>query len=359
MILKLLVFFFTFSLSQEVGDECTLYNGEIGFLECSLACYPISLLENIGNGLCDDGIDCCELNCPQFDCDGGDCIGTYYESDCELFEECSDGDMNNDNEVNVQDILLIVNCILENNCENCSDLNEDTITNVIDILLVIDLILNPEITVVDYDGNVYQTVWIGEQLWMAENLKVTHYNNGDAIQYVQSESSEPDVWENLSTGAFGYYNDDLSHQETYGNLYNWYAVDDDRGLCPDGWHVPTDDEWKELEMFLGMSQSEADDTGYRGTNEGSKLGGNAYLWNDGDLEYNDEFGTSGFNGLPSGCRYSSHGHYFNIGSLGYFWSSVEFNSDSARRRDLDFRYTSVYRSYFSKQIGFSVRCVRD
>ena len=109
MVLKLLVFFFTFSLSQEVGDECTLYNGEIGFLECNLACYPIALLENIGNGSCDDGIDCCELNCPEFDCDGGDCIGTYYESDCELFEQCSDGDINNDNEINVQDILLIVN----------------------------------------------------------------------------------------------------------------------------------------------------------------------------------------------------------------------------------------------------------
>ena len=98
--MKRLLIFIPFLLSQEVGDECILYNGEIGFLECNLVCYPISLLENIGNGSCDDGIDCCELNCPEFSCDGGDCIGTYYESYCELYEECSNGDMNNDNEWN-------------------------------------------------------------------------------------------------------------------------------------------------------------------------------------------------------------------------------------------------------------------
>ena len=244
---RLFLLLFTFSLSQEVGDECTFYNGEIGFLECNLACYPISLLENIGNGSCDDGIDCCELNCPEFDCDGGDCIGTYYESDCELFEECSDGDINNDNEINVQDILLIVNCILENNCENCSDLNEDTITNVIDILLVIDLILNPEVTVTDYDGNVYQTVQIGEQLWMAENLKVTHYNNGDPITHITNNGD----WGSFDEGQYGIYDNDPSNADTYGNLYNWAVVDDDRGVCSEGWHFPSDDEWTVLTDYLG------------------------------------------------------------------------------------------------------------
>ena len=357
-LLRILVFLLTFSLSQEVGDECTLYNGEIGFLECNLACYPIALLENIGDGTCDDGIDCCELNCPEFACDGGDCIGTYYESDCELFEECSDGDLNNDNEINIQDVLIIVNCILEYNCDECSDLNEDSTTNVIDILILVDIILNPEEPVTDYDGNVYQTVQIEDQFWMAENLKVTHYRNGDAIQYVQSESSEPDVWENLSTGAYGYYNDDLSHQETYGNLYNWYAVDDSRGVCPDGWHVPTDDEYKALEMYLGMSQSEADDTGWRGTNEGSKLAGNASLWNSGSLESNAEFGTSGFAGLPSGYRVFNNGYYYNIGYFGYFWSSSEYSSSHAWYRGLGYYSTSVYRYGGSRRYGFSVRCVR-
>jgi len=123
--------------------------------------------------------------------------------------------------------LLIVGCDNSTEAEGCSDVE-------------------------DIDGNCYQTVQIGEQVWMAENLKVTHYNDGSEIQYVQSESSEPDVWVNLSTGAYGYYNDDPSNLNTYGNLYNWYTVDDSRGLCMDGWHVPSDEEIMELEMFLGL-----------------------------------------------------------------------------------------------------------
>jgi len=210
---------------------------------------------------------------------------------------------------------------------------------------------------VDIDGNSYETIIIGEQEWMAENLKVTHYNNGDAIQYVHSESSEPDVWENLSTGAYGYYNDDLSHQETYGNLYNWYTVDDSRGVCPDGWHVPSDEEFKTLEMYLGMSQSEADSTGWRGTNEGSKLAGNASLWSNGSLESNAEFGTSGFNGVPSGYRYGNNG-YGNIGNNGYFLSSTESNSYTAWVRGLYYDNASVDRGNGHKLYGFSVRCVR-
>ena len=194
---------------------------------------------------------------------------------------------------------------------------------------------------------------------MAENLKTTHYQNGDAIQYVQSESSEPDVWENLSTGAYGYYNDDPSHLETYGNLYNWYTVDDDRGVCPEGWHVPSDDEWKELEMALNMSQSEADNTGYRGTNEGSKLAGNTELWNDGNLESNDEFGTSGFTALPYGYRDYYDGYYGNIGYYGYFWSSSEFSSTVAWYRLLGYNTTDVGRGGSYKLYGFSVRCVRN
>ena len=153
-----LLFIISIIYSQEIGDECILYNGEIGFLECNLNCYPIILLENIGNGSCDDGVDCCELNCPEFNCDGGDCIGTNYELNCELFIECNDGNINNDNEINIQDVLLILNCILNHDCDECSDLNEDGSTNIIDILLVINLILNPETTIFDYDENIYQTV---------------------------------------------------------------------------------------------------------------------------------------------------------------------------------------------------------
>ena len=213
-------------------------------------------------------------------------------------------------------------------------------------------------TVTDIDGNVYQTVQIGDQLWMAENLKVTHYNNGDEIQYVQSESSEPNVWANLSTGAYGYYNDDLSHQEIYGNLYNWYAVETGN-LAPEGWHVPTDDEIKQLEMYLGMSQEEADGTGHRGTNEGSKLAGMADLWNDGNLVNNPEFGTSGFNLLPGGYRISYGGYYDSMGLVGYFWSSTENSSNYAWNRVLYYYSSDIDRYDYDKKFGFSVRCVRD
>ncbi len=156
-----------------------------------------------------------------------------------------------------------------------------TLTIFIAIILVIGC--SKQDTVTDIDGNVYQTIQIGNQVWMAENLKVTHYRDGTSIQYVQNELTEPDVWETLTTGAYCYYDDSQSNQTTYGNLYNWYAVADSRNIAPEGWHVPTDAEWKELEMALGMSQSEADDAGYRGTNEGSKLAGNAGLWTDGEL----------------------------------------------------------------------------
>lgn len=126
---------------------------------------------------------------------------------------------------------------------------------------------NEPMTVTDIDGNVYKTVTIGNQAWMAENLKVMRYRNGDAIPNVTGGTD----WSNLSTGAYCSYDNDDNNIDTYGLLYNWYAVDDSRNLAPEGWHVPTDEEWKELEMYLGMSQSEADDTGYRGTDEGGKL----------------------------------------------------------------------------------------
>jgi len=207
----------------------------------------------------------------------------------------------------------------------------------------------------DYDGNSYETIQIGNQEWMAENLKTTHYNNGDVIPNITNNGD----WGSLTSGAYGDYDNNPSNSDTYGRLYNWYTVDDERGVCPDGWHVPSDAEYKTLEMYLGMSQSEADGTGWRGTNEGSKLAGNANLWNDGNLENNAEFGTSGFAGVPSGYRISSIGNYYYVGNNGYFWSSTEGNSNSAWYRRLYYNNTNVYRNYTNKHYGFSVRCVRN
>jgi len=207
----------------------------------------------------------------------------------------------------------------------------------------------------DLDGNIYQTIRIGNQVWMAENLKVTHYRDGTEITNVTDNAA----WSNLSTGAYCYYDNNSSNGDTYGALYNWYAATDSRSIAPKGWHVPTDDEWKELEMAMGMSQSEADDWGYRGTNEGSKLADNADLWNSGALENDSEFGSSGFTALPGGSRHYSNGNYTSMGNYGYFWSATEGSSNLAWYRSLYYADSDVYRLNYDKRGGFSVRCVRD
>jgi len=189
---------------------------------------------------------------------------------------------------------------------------------------------------------------------MAENFKVTHYRNGDPIPTGYDNSS----WIALTSGAYAVYNDDADNTSTYGFLYNWYAVDDSRNIAPTGWHIPTDDEWKELEMYLGMSQSESDGTNWRGTNEGSKLAGNAALWIDGVLENNAEFGTSGFTALPGGYRVNN-GNFGNMGYGSCFWSSTAYGSTNAWDRIVEWNTSDMYRGRYAKLYGHAVRCVRD
>jgi len=219
---------------------------------------------------------------------------------------------------------------------NLSEYSEEVITNVN--------------VVVDIDRNVYQSVKIGNQWWMAENLKVTHYRNGDAIPNVINATD----WSNLTTGAYCNYDNDDSYVSTYGSLYNWYAVNDTKQIAPAGWHVPTDEEWKQLEMHLGMSPSEADDIGWRGTNEGGKLKetGTTHWYSPNTGATNE----SGFNALPGG---RTSGTYYNMGHNAGFWSSTENDSLDAWHRYLSDDQSKVYRSGHSKQHGFSVRCVRD
>lgn len=209
-------------------------------------------------------------------------------------------------------------------------------------------------TVTDIDGNVYQTLVIGDQEWMVENLKVTHYRNGDPIPNLTSDGD----WTSTNSGAYCAYSNSESNADTYGYLYNWYAVDTGL-LAPEGWHVPTDEEIKQLEMHLGMSESEVNDYGGRGTNEGSKLAGRADLWNNGNLENDPEFGSSGFAFLPGGYRSFHRGNFDNMSNHGYFWSSTEDGSNPAWYRLLNYSGTQVYRDVFYKRYGFSVRCVRD
>ncbi|MBT3935160.1 MAG: hypothetical protein HOF35_12945 [Bacteroidetes bacterium] len=208
----------------------------------------------------------------------------------------------------------------------------------------------------DIDGNYYETVIIGEQEWMAENLKVTHYRNGDEIPTGFNGSD----WSELSTGAFAVYNDDPANADTYGNLYNWYAADDDRGICPDEWHIPTDEEWMELEMYLGMSYEDAQNVLWRGTDQGSQLAGSADLWNSGELENDPQFGSSGFIALPGGHREEFDGNYYSIGNNGYFWSKTEYGNNNAWHRIVSNNNSEIFRNFASSPYyGFSIRCLKD
>ena len=166
-------------------------------------------------------------------------------------------------------------------------------------------------------------------------------------------------WTSASIGAYSDYDNNPTNSETYGKLYNWYTVNDERGICPEGYHVPSDDEYSELEVYLGMSESETDIIGFRGTNEGSKLAGNSELWNIGVLVIDPEFGTSGFDALPAGYRVYSSGDFDTVGKHCYFWSSSENSNSHAWYRNLLYFNTRVYRNSPSKQSGFSIRCLAD
>ena len=206
--------------------------------------------------------------------------------------------------------------------------------------------------VTDIDGNVYQTVKIGGQWWMAENLKTTRYRNGDALLKV-THSSE---WAGLESGAFCSYNNDDSNVSTVGLLYNWYAVDDNRNIAPVGWHVPTDAELKELEIYLGMEQSDVNRTGFwRGADQGLKLKQTgATHWN----SPNNGTNESGFSALSSGSR-SYAGTFADMGATAFYWSSTPSGSDRAWYRLLNNSLPGVFRYQREIRNGYSVRCIKN
>ncbi|MFN5214507.1 MAG: FISUMP domain-containing protein, partial [Bacteroidota bacterium] len=198
-------------------------------------------------------------------------------------------------------------------------------------------------TMTDQQGNVYKTIVIGTQEWMAENLKTTIYRNGDAIANVTGENQ----WVNLLTGAWCFYVNNSQYDCPYGKLYNWYAVVDSRNLCPTGWHVPTDAEWTTLTSFLGGE-----------TVAGGKMKSTG-------LQYwfspnQDATNESGFSGLPGGYRYSYYNGNFSLAvRYGLWWSSTESPPTNAWYRSLGYNYGNAGRSYDVKQDGSSVRCLRD
>jgi uncharacterized protein (TIGR02145 family) len=214
-------------------------------------------------------------------------------------------------------------------------------------------VLDNNNSVTDVDGNTYQTVTIGSQVWMKENLKVRKYRNGDAVPTNLSNTA----WQNTTSGAYAIYDNNPVNDSIYGKLYNCYAVADPRGLCPAGWHVPSDSEWKLLEIFLGLSSSEADQNGARGlsSNIGGKLKETSTLW----LSPNEgATNQSYFSGLPGG-RKNNDGSFAVVRTSGFWWSSTEGFPDTAFLRHVDFnaKYCSRYGYY--KTTGSSIRCLKD
>ena len=187
----------------------------------------------------------------------------------------------------------------------------------------------------------FNSVRIGKQVWSSENLNTAEFSNGDKI----SEAKTNEEWQTMGEqgkSAWCYYDNDPANGIKYGKLYNWYAVADPRGLCPAGWHVPSDVEWTQLSNTLGGDN-----------NAGSKMK-SASGWDQGGNGTN----SSGFSGLPGGDRYN-FGSYYSIGNLGGWWSSTQYSATNAWYRNLYYNKGNILRSSNNKRYGFSVRCVRD
>jgi len=211
------------------------------------------------------------------------------------------------------------------------------------------------ITVTDIDGNVYQTVTIGDNIWMAENLKVTHYRNGDPVPNV----IELDDWAALNTGAYCDYDNDTAISAVYGRLYNWYAIYDSRNIAPDGWHVATEEEWQLLEVSIGISPATVDSFGVHGTDQGGKLKeADTTHWKSPNTGATNE---SGFTALPAGGR-DVPADFLALYECSFFWSSGEYGgspSGQALYRTMWYDESYLSREPYDKKDGFSVRCVRD
>ena len=200
---------------------------------------------------------------------------------------------------------------------------------------------NIKFKVTAYAELLLESIKIGDQEWMKKNLELTTYRNGDIIPEVK----DPIKWAALTTGAWCYYNNDPENGKTYGKLYNWYAVNDPRGLAPKGYHVPTDAEWTKLIAYLG----------------GEKIAGGK-LKDTGALHWvspnTGASNISGFSGLPAGCH-NDFDTFYGIGQIGYWWSSSEDDNTYAWYRTLYYNDGNANRNSNVKYYGFSVRCIKD
>jgi uncharacterized protein (TIGR02145 family) len=222
---------------------------------------------------------------------------------------------------------------------------------------------NPQ--VIDVDGNVYETIILHNFLWLAENLKVTHYNDGSPVAKGLTDTE----WSGTNSGAYAVYphsnvdgiNSDMEMLMTYGALYNWMAATDPKGLCPAEWRLPTDEEWKETEKAMGMSEYELNVHGWRGTNQGGQLKSTRTApdthprWNQPNTLALDLFGYSS---VPAGFR-EYYGPFSDIGVGTAWWTSTTNADISAWYRSNLWDRGRMGRFYGWNHYGFSVRCIQE
>ena len=267
----------------------------------------------------------------------------------------------------VSEILSVPYAFYANNVRlNKNDEMLELYINDNDELLAIKIIddplgepCTPSSTVTDYDGNVYNTVQIGNQCWMRENLKVTHYPNGDEIPYIVDNNIWSSLDDNNTDDAYCFCNNNINGEANiYGALYtcaaaigdNWQRDNDildtigGQGICPDGWHLPKDTEWTELEDYLGNNIA-----GGRMKEVGTTH------WNNPN---NDATNISMFSALPGGYRLF-YGYFYTFGNSGFWWSATEYDSGGTYYRYIYNNDSKVHRGYNNKSYGFSVRCIRN
>ena len=209
-------------------------------------------------------------------------------------------------------------------------------------------------TVTDVEGNTYGTIKIGNQWWMAENLKVTHFSTGEKIQ----EITDREVWANTSLPAFCHFNNTPSAN---GLLYNFHVISSENEIAPFGWHVATDEDWKILEEYAGMAVDDRDKTNWRGTVEGDQLKEESTATTGWFFYDNSVWGnnTTGFSATGGSCRvYTGEWGIPVLRYSGYWWTDTSKNG-YGWFRSLDYKKSGIFRFTAHPNYGFSIRCVKN
>jgi uncharacterized protein (TIGR02145 family) len=264
-------------------------------------------------------------------------------------------DYDGDNTVGVSDLLALLGVFeeVDNDGDGIFDSQDDCV-GVYDACGVCNgsCLPGPEqcggVSEVIYHGHAYALVGVGNQCWFRENLRSDQYRNGDAIP----GGFDAETWAAATFGAQAVYLGDDAQMALGGRFYNWYAVNDARGLCPAGFHVPTDGEWHVLESALGLAPEELLEWGFRGSGPGDALKATA-----GDLPAWDGTNASGFSAVPAGYRHY-YGDYYDQTHRTFFWSSSPL-SEEAIYRGLQSGQGGVERGSAYRQAGISIRCVKD